>query len=57
MSIAQAILREFEGQVPVTRKFLERLPENDRRAGRDRIAVVALSFASPKDQEQGKTAH
>lgn len=28
MSIAQAILREFEGQVPVTRKFLERLPEN-----------------------------
>ena len=29
MSIAQAILREFEGQVPVTRKFLERLPENN----------------------------
>ena len=28
MSIAQAILKEFEGQVPVTRKFLERLPEN-----------------------------
>jgi len=28
MSIAQAILNEFEGQVPVTRKFLERLPEN-----------------------------
>lgn len=28
MSIAEAILREFEGQVPVTRKFLERLPEN-----------------------------
>jgi len=29
MSIAHAILREFEGQVPVTRKFLERLPENN----------------------------
>jgi len=29
MSIAQAILKEFEGQVPVTRKFLERLPENN----------------------------
>ncbi|HLK03302.1 MAG TPA: DinB family protein [Candidatus Acidoferrum sp.] len=28
MSIAQAILKEFEGQVPVTRKFLERLPED-----------------------------
>ena len=28
MSIAEAILREFEGQVPVTRKFLERLPES-----------------------------
>jgi len=28
MSIAQSILNEFEGQVPVTRKFLERLPEN-----------------------------
>jgi len=29
MSIAQSILNEFEGQVPVTRKFLERLPENN----------------------------
>src|SRR5260221_14442040 len=28
MSMEQAILREFEGQVPITRKFLEPLPEN-----------------------------
>jgi len=28
MSIAQSILREFEEQAPVTRKFLERLPED-----------------------------
>lgn len=28
MPIAQSILTEFEGQVPVTRKFLERLPED-----------------------------
>jgi uncharacterized damage-inducible protein DinB len=27
-SIAQALLAEFEGQVPVTRRFLERLPED-----------------------------
>lgn len=27
MSIAQSILREFEEQAPVTRKFLERLAE------------------------------
>ena len=27
MSIAQAILREFEIQAPITRRFLERLPE------------------------------
>ncbi len=27
MSIAQALLTEFEDQAPVTRKFLERLPE------------------------------
>jgi uncharacterized damage-inducible protein DinB len=27
MSIAEVILSEFEGQVPVTRKFLERVPE------------------------------
>src|SRR5271168_3716711 len=28
MSIAQAMLAEFEAQAPVTRKFLERLPED-----------------------------
>ena len=28
MSIAQAMLAEFEVQAPVTRKFLERLPED-----------------------------
>jgi uncharacterized damage-inducible protein DinB len=28
MSIAQELLAEFEAQAPVTRKFLERLPEN-----------------------------
>ena len=28
MSIAQQLLAEFESQVPVTRKFLERLPED-----------------------------
>jgi uncharacterized damage-inducible protein DinB len=28
MSLAESILREFEIQVPITRKFLERLPEN-----------------------------
>jgi uncharacterized damage-inducible protein DinB len=28
MSIAQALLAEFEGQVPVTRTFLERLPQD-----------------------------
>jgi uncharacterized damage-inducible protein DinB len=28
MSIAQNMLREFEEQAPITRKFLERLPEN-----------------------------
>ena len=28
MPIAQTILKEFEEQVPVTRKFLERLPED-----------------------------
>jgi uncharacterized damage-inducible protein DinB len=28
MSHAESILREFESQVPITRKFLERLPEN-----------------------------
>jgi len=28
MSIAQAILKEFEEQAPITRKFLERLPED-----------------------------
>jgi uncharacterized damage-inducible protein DinB len=28
MSIAQALLAEFETQAPITRKFLERLPEN-----------------------------
>lgn len=28
MSIAQSMLREFEEQAPITRKFLERLPEN-----------------------------
>ena len=28
MSIAQSLLAEFEGQAPVTRKFLERLPED-----------------------------
>lgn len=28
MSIAQSILREFEEQAPITRKFLERLPED-----------------------------
>ena len=28
MSIAQQLLAEFEAQVPVTRKFLERLPED-----------------------------
>jgi uncharacterized damage-inducible protein DinB len=28
MSLAKSMLAEFEGQVPVTRKFLERLPED-----------------------------
>jgi uncharacterized damage-inducible protein DinB len=28
MSLAQSMLAEFEAQVPVTRKFLERLPED-----------------------------
>jgi len=28
MSIAQALLAEFEAQAPITRKFLERLPED-----------------------------
>jgi uncharacterized damage-inducible protein DinB len=28
MSIAQSLLREFEEQVPITRRFLERLPED-----------------------------
>ena len=28
MPIAQSLLAEFEAQVPVTRKFLERLPDN-----------------------------
>jgi len=28
MSIAQTILKEFEEQAPITRKFLERLPED-----------------------------
>jgi len=28
MSIAQQLLAEFESQAPVTRKFLERLPED-----------------------------
>ena len=28
MSIAQVILKEFEEQAPITRKFLERLPED-----------------------------
>jgi uncharacterized damage-inducible protein DinB len=28
MSLAQSMLAEFEGQAPVTRKFLERLPED-----------------------------
>ena len=28
MTIAQSILMEFEEQVPITRKFLERLPED-----------------------------
>ncbi len=28
MSIAQTLLAEFEGQAPITRKFLERLPED-----------------------------
>ena len=28
MSIAQSLLAEFEGRAPVTRKFLERLPED-----------------------------
>lgn len=28
MSIAQSLLAEFEGQAPITRKFLERLPED-----------------------------
>src|SRR5258706_13005556 len=28
MSIAQSIFAEFEGQAPITRKFLERLPES-----------------------------
>jgi len=28
MPIAESILAEFEGQVPVTRKFLERVPED-----------------------------
>ena len=28
MPIAQSLLTEFEAQAPVTRKFLERLPEN-----------------------------
>ena len=28
MPIAKSILEEFEGQVPITRKFLERLPED-----------------------------
>jgi uncharacterized damage-inducible protein DinB len=27
MSVAQSFIAEFEGQVPITRKFLERLPE------------------------------
>lgn len=28
MSLAESILREFETQVPITRRFLERLPED-----------------------------
>ena len=28
MSMAQSILREFEEQAPITRRFLERLPED-----------------------------
>ena len=28
MSLAQSIFAEFEAQVPITRRFLERLPEN-----------------------------
>jgi len=28
MSIAQSLLAEFETQAPITRKFLERLPED-----------------------------
>jgi len=28
MTIAQSLLAEFEAQAPVTRKFLERLPNN-----------------------------
>ena len=28
MSIAEGLLHEFQGQVPVTRRFLERLPED-----------------------------
>lgn len=28
MSLAQSMLAEFEGQAPITRKFLERLPED-----------------------------
>jgi hypothetical protein len=28
MSIAQSLLREFEEQAPIPRKFLERLPED-----------------------------
>ena len=28
MSIAQTLLAEFEAQAPLTRKFLERLPED-----------------------------
>src|ERR1700680_3125550 len=28
MSLAESMLAEFEGQAPITRKFLERLPED-----------------------------
>ena len=28
MSLAKSMLEEFEGQAPVTRRFLERLPED-----------------------------
>src|SRR5215469_1062869 len=65
MSIAQTLLAEFEGQVPITRKFLERLPadqiaskphEKSITAGRLalRLASVPGAVMQSVQEDQGR---